>query len=97
MTNNWDTLLENIDESFDRTSGDNLLQWEINAITQDQINNNGCRQERKKALIIGDSMVKGVKNGRLTKNWKLHMHPLFPWSKYQRYEALHKTANKKNP
>ena len=28
----------------------------------------GCRQERKKALIIGDSMVKGVKNGRLTKN-----------------------------
>ena len=36
-----------IDESFNTSSGDNLLQSEINAAAQDQITNNGCRQERK--------------------------------------------------
>ena len=39
--------LENINGSFNSSSGENLLQSEINAATQDQINNNGRRKERK--------------------------------------------------
>ena len=46
------------------------MQSEINAATQDQINNNGRRQERKKALIIGDSMVKGIKRWKINKKLK---------------------------
>ena len=61
MARNRYVPLVNIDESFNSNSGDNLLQLEINAATQDQINNNGRKQERKKALIIGDSMVKDIK------------------------------------
>ena len=33
--------------SFNSSSGYNLLQSEINAATQDQINKNGHKQERK--------------------------------------------------
>ena len=61
MARNRYVPLVNIDESFNSNSGDNLLQLEINAATQDQINNNGRKQERKKALIIDDSMVKDIK------------------------------------
>ena len=62
--------LDNIDESLNSSSGDNLLQSEINAATQDQINNNGRKQARKKALIIGDFMVKGIKRWKINKNLK---------------------------
>ena len=55
MARNRYARLENRDESFNSSSEDNLLQSEINAATQDQRNSNGRRQERKKALIIGDS------------------------------------------
>ena len=43
---------ENINESLNSSSGNNLLQSEINYATQDQINNNGRRQERKKTMVI---------------------------------------------
>ena len=36
VTRNRYAPLENIDESFNSSSGDNLLQSEINAATQDQ-------------------------------------------------------------
>ena len=38
--------------------------------TQDQINNNGHRQEKKKALIIGDSMVKDIRRLNINKKLK---------------------------
>ena len=47
MTHKRYAPLENINGSFNSSSGENLLQSEINAATQDQINNNGRRQERK--------------------------------------------------
>ena len=71
MARNRYAPLENRDESFNSSSGDNLLQSEINAATQDQRNSNGRRQERKKALIIGDSMVKGIKKWKINKKLKL--------------------------
>ena len=67
MTCNRYAPLENRDENFNSSSGDNLLQSEINAATQDQINNNGRRQEKKKALMISDSMVKGIKRWKISK------------------------------
>ena len=70
MARNRYVPLVNIDESFNSNSGDNLLQLEINAATQDQINNNGRKQERKKALIIGDSMVKDIKRWKINKKLK---------------------------
>ena len=70
VTHNRYAPLENIDESFNSCSGDNLSESEINTATQDQIYNNGCRQERKKALIIGDSMVKGIKRWKINKKLK---------------------------
>ena len=71
LTHNRYAPFENIDENFiNSSSGDNLLQSEINAATQDQINNNGRRQEWKKALIIGDSMVKGIKRWKINKKLK---------------------------
>ena len=66
MTRNRYAPLENIDESFNSSSGENLLQSEINAATLDQIKNNGSKEERMKALIIGDSMVK------IVKRWKIN-------------------------
>ena len=69
-TNNKYAPLKNIDESFSSSSKDNLLQSEINVATQDQINYNGRKQERKKALIIGDSMVKGIKRWKINKKLK---------------------------
>ena len=65
VTRNRYAPLENIDESFNSSSGDSLLQSEINAATQDQININGRRQERKKALIISNSIVKGIKRCKI--------------------------------
>ena len=47
MTHKRYAPLENINGKFNSSSGENLLQSEINAATQDQINNNGRRQERK--------------------------------------------------
>ena len=70
MSHNRYAPLENIDESFNSSSGDNLLQSEINAATQDQVNNNCRRHERKKALIIGHSMVKGIKTWKINKKLK---------------------------
>ena len=61
MTNNRYAPLENINESFNNSSGDNLLESETNFATQDQISNNDWKQERKKALIIRDIMVKTFK------------------------------------
>ena len=60
-TNNRYAPLENMNESFNKSFKDNLLQSEINVATQDQINCNVWNQERKKALIIGNSMVKDIK------------------------------------
>ena len=62
--------LENIDESLNSSSADNLLQSEINAATQDQVNNNCHRHEGKKALIIGHFMVKGIKRWKINKKLK---------------------------
>ena len=76
VTHNRYAPLENVDESFNSSSGDNLSESEINTATQDQIYNNGCRQERKNIRYI---------------------RFLFPWSKYQRHETLHKTVNKQKP
>ena len=70
MTYNRHAPLENIDESSNSSSGDNLLQPEINTATQDQINNNGHRQEKKETLIIGDSMLKGIKRWKINKKLK---------------------------
>ena len=47
VTHNRYVPLENIYESFNSSPGYNLLQSEINAATQDQINKNGHKQERK--------------------------------------------------
>ena len=55
MTHDRYVPLENTDENFNSSSGDSLLQSEINTATQDQKNISGRRQERRKALIIGDS------------------------------------------
>ena len=46
MTRNRDAPVENIDESFNSSSVDNLLQSKINTANQDQINNNSRRQKR---------------------------------------------------
>ena len=70
VTHNRYAPLENIDESFNSGSGDNLILSEINAATQVQVNNNCRRHERKKALIIGDSMVKGIKRWKINKKLK---------------------------
>ena len=69
-TNNRYAPLKNIDESFNSSSKDNLLQSEVNVATQDQISYNGRKQERKKALKIGDSMVKGIKIWKINKKLK---------------------------
>ena len=61
MTNNRYAPLKKLNESFNSSSGNNLLESETNFATQDQISNNGWKQERKKALIIGDIMVKTFK------------------------------------
>ena len=76
VTCNGYAPLENRDESFNSSSGDNLLQPEINSATQDQINNSGRRQEKNKALIISDFMVKGIKRWKISKKWNLPMHLL---------------------
>ena len=47
VTHNRYVPLENIYESFNSNSGYNLLQSEINAATQYQINKNGHTHERK--------------------------------------------------
>ena len=68
MTRIRDAPVENIDESFNSSSVDNLLQSKINTANQDQINNNSRRQKRKEALIIGDSILKGIKRWKMNKN-----------------------------
>ena len=68
MTHNRHAPVENIDENFNSSSLDNLLQSKINTVNQDQVNNNSRRQERKEALIIGDSMLKGIKRWKMNKN-----------------------------
>ena len=69
-TNNRYAPLENMNESFNKSFKDNLLQSEINVATQDQINCNVWNQERKKALIIGNSMVKDIKIQKINKKLK---------------------------
>ena len=45
--------------------------WEsLNKLLWLQINYNGRKQQRKKALIIGDSMVKGIKRWKINKKLK---------------------------
>ena len=45
--------------------------WEsLNKLLWPQINYNGRKQQRKKALIIGDSMVKGIKRWKINKKLK---------------------------
>ena len=93
-------MLENIDESFNSSSGDNLLQSEINATTQDQIiNNNGRKQERKKALIIGDCMVKGIKRWKINKklNFTIASVNCFPGANTSDMKHYIKPPLKKNP
>ena len=99
MTHNRYAPLENIEESFNSSSGDNLLQSEINAATQDQINNNGCRQERKKVLIIGDSMVKGIKKWKINKELKFTNASVncFPGANTRDIKHYTKPSIKKNP
>ena len=99
MTRNRYAPLENIDESFNSSSGDNLLQSEINAATQDQISKNGRRQERKKALIIGNSMVRGIKRWKINKKLKFTNASVncFPGANTSDMKALHKTTNKEKP
>ena len=58
VTRNRYALFENIRECFNSSPGDNLLPSEINAATRGDTNNNSRRQERKKAAIIGDSVLK---------------------------------------
>ena len=99
MTLNRYAPLENIDKSFKSSPGDNLLQLEINAATQDQISNNGRRQERKKALIIGDSMVKGIKRWKINKKMKF-TNPCvncFPGANTSDMKHYAKPPAKKNP
>ena len=68
MTHNRHAPVENIDENFNSSPLDNLLQSKINTVNQDQVNNNSRRQERKEALTIGDSMLKGIKRWKMNKN-----------------------------
>ena len=64
VTRNRYALFENIRECFNSSPGDNLLPSEINAATRGDTNNNSRRQERKKAPIIDDSVLKGIKKNR---------------------------------
>ena len=70
VSNNRYAPLRNTNESFNTSSKDNLLKSEINVATQDQINYNDRKQERKDILIIGNSVVKSIKRWKINKKLK---------------------------